>query len=78
MEKLPADTLVWIKEGLPDWIQPIGSEVFSKPQWKISAGNDFKTQKRKKSEWTIHWLDQSNKIEKLMEQFVTNHPFFQK
>ena len=35
-----------------------------------------KLKKRKKSEWTIHWLDQSKKIEKLMEQFIMNHPLF--
>ena len=77
MEKLPADTLVWIKEGFSR-LDPTNRfrSVFETSVEDFCSELISKLKKRKKSEWTIHWLDQSNKIEKLMEQFVTNHPLF--
>ena len=77
MEKLPADTLVWIKEG-SSRLDPTNRfrSVFETSVEDFCSEMISKLKKRKKSEWTIHWLDQSNKIEKLMEQFVTNHPLF--
>ena len=77
MEKLPADTLVWIKEG-SSRLDPTNRfrSVFETSVEDFCSEMISKLKKRKKSKWTIHWLDQSNKIEKLMEQFVTNHPLF--
>ena len=77
MEKLPADTLVWIKEG-PSRLDPTNRfrSVFETSVVDFCSEMISKIKKRKKSEWTIHCLDQSKKIEKLMEHFVTSHPLF--
>ena len=77
MEKLPADNLIWVKEG-SSRLDPTNRfrSVFETSVEDFCSEMISKLKNRKKSEWTIHWLDQSNKIEKLMEQFITNHPLF--
>jgi len=77
MEKLPAETLVWIKEG-SSRLDPTNRfrSVFETSMEDFCSEMISKLKKQKKPEWTIHWLDQSKKIEKLMEQFITNHPLF--